>query len=331
MAENMYFDPSSFDFTSLVDVVEQGNEEKEQPYTTAKEVGPDGGFITDASDLFDSDDEQDEETEVDPNQDISDFVDRDAEAADVIKIINDLDDEALLDIAGTPMSKGQIKELKQRAERVDQQSEYLDKATVNFEQANEWIEMQILTKEAAIDKNIKYLENMRNHPNISDTDYKKFSRDLEEAKAMKEEINETAKGIVSVRKEQQKVLTARRFANTTYEMSQEFPQWKDWEVQIMDDALARGFSKEYLLKSWDTNLARTLLESYMFRKNKNLAATKARDAAKAKAAKSAPSSVSVSRKAMDEKAAKTAAIKKKIAKGDIDRKDMGAWFDVIPD
>lgn len=328
MTDNMYYDPASFDFTSLVDVVEQ-DEKQEQPYTKAKDVGPDGGFIADASDLFDTDDEPEEETELDPNQDISDFVDRDAEAADVIKIINDLDDDALLDIGGSPMSKGQIKELKQRAERVDQQSQYLDKATTNFEQANEWIEMQILTKEAAIDKNIKYLENMRNHPNISDTDFKKFSRDLEEAHAMKNEINEAAQRIVNVRKEQQKVLTARRFANTTYEMAQEFPQWRDWEVQIMDDALARGFSKEYLLKSWDTNLARTLLESFMFRKNKDLAANKAREAAKA--AKSAPTSVAVSRKAMDAKAAKTAAIKKKIAKGDIGRNDMGAWFDVIPD
>ncbi|EAQ0496831.1 hypothetical protein CTP45_07785 [Salmonella enterica] len=327
---DMYFDTDSFYFESLVDVVETPAK-AEKPYTTTEDIDQDGGVISDASDLFDPEELEQEESEVDPTG-ISDLVDSDAENADIVRIINDLPDDIPLDINGKTFTKAQLSDLTNRADEVTARDQWLDKQVKDFDEANEYVEMQILTRESAIDKNIAYLERMLDHPSLSSDDYKQYSKDLREAKAMKDDIITAAKDIVTARKQQQNILTQRRFADTDIAMTKIHPQYMGWRDQIIDYMMKdMGFSPEYVIKNYDKNLAQMAIESMMFRKSRTESQNKAREAARQKAVKSAPGAVSANRKQQDQKTVKANAVKKKIAKGEIERGDMGAWFDIIPD
>ncbi|EBT2241094.1 hypothetical protein CJH86_05450 [Salmonella enterica] len=337
MSNDMYFDPTQFDFTNLVDVVETSPEKVERPSTRSNEVGPDGGVTDDVSDLkefsvFDETDEDQEETEQDANNDISDLLDKDNEEADAIKIINDLDDNTPLDIDGFTATKAELRELAKRAKTVDEQSEFLNLAATTFDQGNQWIELQLLTKTTAVDKNINYLENCLNHPQITSDDYRNYHDQLKAARKMKEEIENDAKHIAGVRREQEQALTRNRWTQTDVTMQQVYPDWIKWRDTLINDALARGISAAKIEKDYDPQYAQMMLESFQYRKNKAVASEKAKAAAQAKAARSVSSKTTTAQLAeSDKKAAQLRALKQKQARHGLDRDDMAKLFEHLKD
>ncbi|EJH4367111.1 hypothetical protein ND480_002104 [Salmonella enterica subsp. enterica serovar Bareilly] len=335
---DMYFDTGDFNFMDLVDVVETTPGEIEKTYTKAADVGPDGGNISDASDLMefdfsqDEDEPEQEETDFDPNQDTSDLVDRDAEQGDIVSIINDLDENTLLDIDGKAMTKAQIKELSKRAQQVDEQSDFLNLAATTFDQGNQWIELQLLTKETAVDKNIAYLEKCLNHPQITGDDYRNYHDQLKSARLMKKEIEADAQHIANVRKEQHEALTRHRWTNTDATMQNMYPDWMKWRKQLIDDALNRGIKADYIEKAYDPNFAQMLLESYQYRQNKKTAQERALASAKAKAARSNPSAKTTKQlDARDRKTAELQLLKKKMSKGELSREEHTKLFNHLVD
>lgn len=336
--ENMYFDPAQFDFTSLVDVVEK-DAEPERPYTKTTDINQDGGRVDDASDLespgsfFDTEETEPEETK-DINDDVSDLIDSDKVISDAVDIFNDLDDNTPLNLGdGFEMTKPQIKELMRSKQLVDQQKEFLDIASQKIDQGNEWIESQLLTKQTAIDKNIAFLEKCLNNPTITGDDYRKFHNDLQTAKQAKAEIEADAQHIFNVRKEQEEALTRHRFIITDTQMQEVYPDWLKWKDQLVNDAVSRGMSPQTIMKSWDKSFATALLESFMYRKNKELAANKARQAAeKIKAARSTQSAAAINRQAAtDKREAEKRALIIKQKKGGLTREENAKMFDYLVD
>lgn len=335
MSESMYFDPQDFNFTDLVDVVETTPAEIEKSYTKAKEVGPDGGFIDDASDLGDlfGGEENEQEETPDYNDNVSDLVENEKINNDLITIFNDLDDQSLLDFGGETLTKPQVKELLKSKQQIDQQKEFLDLATQRIDQGNEWIEMQLLTKQTSIDKNIAFLEKCLNNPTITGEDYRKFHNDLKAAKDMKTEIEKDAQTIFNTRKEQEETLTRHRFIITDSQMSETYPDWLKWKDQLVNDAISRGIPSQTIMKSWDKAFATALLESFMYRKNKEIAGKKAREAANAiKAAKSTPSAQAIRQTQLsDRKAAELQNLKKKMGKGMMTPEEHTRMFNHLVD
>ncbi|EGJ5143361.1 hypothetical protein INE66_003646 [Salmonella enterica subsp. enterica] len=335
---DLYFDPSQFDFTKLVDVIEQ-DAEPERPYTKAADINQDGGVIDDASDLdspgsyFDSkEDEQEESTDF--NDNVNDLIDSEKVNSDAVSIFNDLDDSTPLDFGdGFEMTKPQVKELLRSKQLVDQQKEFLDIASQKIDQGNEWIESQLLTKQTAIDKNIAFLEKCLTNPTITGDDYRKFHNDLQTAKQAKSEIEADAQHILNVRKEQEEALTRHRFIITDTKMQEVYPDWLKWKDQLVNDAVSRGMSPQTIMKSWDQSFATTLLESFMYRKNKEKAGVKARQAAdKIKAARSTQSAAAVNRAAAaDRKEAEKRALLAKQRKGGLTRDENAKMFDYLVD
>ncbi|EDK1967271.1 hypothetical protein CH513_15425 [Salmonella enterica subsp. enterica serovar Infantis] len=337
MSDEMYFDPTTFDFTNLVDVVETSPEKVERPNIRSNEVGPDGGITDDVSDLkefsvIDETDEDQEETEQDANKNISDLLDKEGEQSEAIKIINDIDENTPLDIDGFTMTKAEIKNLAKRAKTVDANADFLNMAAQTHDEGNQWIELQLQTKKTAIDKNIEYLEQCKNHPNITGDQYKQFSADLEAAKNMKKEIDSTAQEILKVRNEQAEIQTRNRWTQTDVIMQQAYPDWLQWREHLINDALARGIPATNIEKSYDPQFAQMMLESFQYRKNKSVASEKAKAAAKAKAARSVSSKTTTAQLAeTDKKAAQLRALKQKQARHGLDRDDMAKMFDHLKD
>ncbi|EHQ2770452.1 hypothetical protein KRB99_000021 [Salmonella enterica] len=336
--ENMYFDPSTFDFTQLVDVVEQ-DAKPERPYTKATDINQDGGVIDDASDLdspgsyFDNSEDEQEEN-IDYNDNVDDLIDSEKVNSDAVDIFNDLDDNTPLNLGdGFEMTKPQIKELMRSKQIVDQQKEFLDLASQKIDQGNEWIETQLLTKQTAIDKNIAFLEKCLNNPTITGEDYRKFHNDLQTAKQAKAEIEADAQHIFNVRKEQEEALTRHRFIITDTKMQEVYPDWLKWKDQLVNDAVSRGMSPQTIMKSWDQSFATTLLESFMYRKNKEKAGAKARQAAEQiKAARSTQSAAAINRQAAaDKREQEKRALLAKQRKGGLTRDEHAQMFNYLVD
>ncbi|EJN5909415.1 hypothetical protein ABE356_000207 [Escherichia coli] len=333
---DMYFDPSEFDFTNLVDVVES-SQEKEQPYTKANDVGPDGGHISDASDLMSKeftfpDDEPEADPEFDPNESVSDFIDPNAETEETVKIINDLADDVPLDIGGEVMTKAQIKEQKARLQRVDQNADFLQYAADTFEQDNKTIDERLTYKDVAVDYNIQYLKNCVEAA-TDQASFNDFKEQLKNAEAMKARIEADAKEITKKRIEQAATLTRNRWVSTDAKMMETYPDWLKWRDHLIEYAKDSGMRPTYIERAYDPAFAQMLLESYQFRQNKQISQANAHAAAKkAGAAKSIANKTSAAQlAAADAKQAELRKLKNKMAKGGLDRGDLSKMYDHLVD
>lgn len=333
---DMYFDTDKFDFDSLVDVVET-TPEQSRPYTKAKDVGPDGGLVSDASDLADNefsfpDDEPEADPDFDPNESVSDFIDPNAETEETVKIINDLADDVPLDIGGEVMTKAQIREMKTKLQRVDQNADFLQYAADTFEQDNKTIDERLTYKNVAVDRNIQYLKNCIEAA-TDQASFNEYKQQLKDAEAMKKAIEDDAKAITADRQRQAENLTRNRWVSTDAKMMESYPDWLKWRDHLINDALQRGYKASYIEKAYDPIFAQTLLESYQFRQDKENSRNRAYEAAKkAGAAKSIANKASKSElAAADAKTAELRALKKKMAKGGLDREDLPKMYDHLVD
>ena len=333
---DMYFDTNIFNFDNLVDIVEQ-DAPKEKPYTKASDVGPDGGNISDASDLTGNeftfpDDEPEADPEFDPNQSVSDFVDPNAETEETVKIINDLADDVPLDIGGEVMTKSDIKQMKAKLQRVDQNADFLQYAADTFEKDNKTIDERLTYKDVAVDYNIQYLKNCIEAATDQAT-FNDFKQQLKEAEAMKKQIEKDRDEITKKRDDQQKQLIRNQWVSTDAKMMDIYPNWLQWRDHLINDALQRGYKASYIEKNYDPMFAQTLLESYQYRQNKLTSETNARNSAKkAGAAKSIANKASATElAAADAKSKELRELRKKLAKGALSPEDNRKLFDHLPD
>lgn len=329
--ENMYFDPSSFDFTQLVDVVEQ-DAEPEKPYTKAAQVGADGGLIDDASDLADLLPSEDETTatERDPNDDVSDFVTPEVDP-DKITIFNDLPEDAPLLFDGVELSKKQVKELLNAKEEFENQKDIVATAANSIDQIHRYIKQNHAAHALSIDTNIANIQRKMNS-GISATEYGEEARKLNQALEARQMLNARVDEEMKLLDVQQAEVTRFRVEQTDQQMRKEFPQWDQLKGGLLRDMQERGVNLGELEKVWNKEIAQAFLNDFRFRKQKEKAGAAALEAAKAKAPRSTSTAANAQRtKALDAQAAQKAALLKKQRNGGLTQAENAKMFDFLVD
>ncbi|EGH6051905.1 hypothetical protein L4K91_004488 [Salmonella enterica] len=329
--ESMYFDPSDFDFTQLVDVVETTPNEP-KPGMKLEEVTPDGGRVDDISDLADlfTADEDESETEKDINDDVSDLVKPEVDP-DTITLFNDLPDDAPLDIGGESMTKAQIKELKQAKEVFESQKELVSTAANSIDQIHQFIQRNHMAHALSIDTNIQNIQRKMNS-GISATEYGEEARKLNQAFEAKAMLNARIDEEMKLLNVERQEATRFRVNQVDHVLKNEVPQWDQIKGGLLKDLQEQGHDLGELEKVWNVKLAKALLNDYRYRKQKEQAGAKALEAAKAKAPRSTSTPANAQRqKSLDANEAKKAALLKKARNGGLSREDNAAMFNFLVD
>lgn len=333
--ESMYFDPSDFDFTSLVDVIE-GDSMPEKPAAKLADVGPDGGRvddISDLSDLFDTDEDAEEKATFDANQDASDLITSEVDP-DKITLFNDLPDDAALSFDGHEMTKTQVKELFNAKQVFDEQRELVETAATSIDQIHTFIKRQAMTNQTAIDLNIQNLQRKLNS-NISSTEYGEYSRQLNQAVEARNQLNANVDEQMNLLNVERDLTTKFRIAETDRQMKAEIPQWDQIKGPLLSEIQKQPNGNQLLgelEKVWNPQIAKMVLDSYRYRKGREQVGAKALEAAKAKAPRSTSTAANAQRQnALDAKAAQKAALVKKAKSGAMTREDNAKMFDFLVD
>lgn len=331
--ESMYFDPSDFDFTQLVDVVETTPNEP-KPGMKLNEVTPDGGRVDDISDLADlfTADEDESETEKDINDDVSDLVKPEVDP-DTITLFNDLPDDAPLDIGGESMTKAQIKELKQAKEVFESQKELVSTAANSIDQIHQFIQRNHMAHALSIDTNIQNIQRKMNS-GISATEYGEEARKLNQALEAKAMLNARIDEEMRLLNVERQEATRFRVNQVDHILKQDVPQWDQLKGGLLQEIKKIGGDEllNDLEKVWNPHIAKMALDAYRYRKQKEQAGAKALEAAKAKAPRSTSTPANAQRqKSLDANEAKKAALLKKARNGGLSREDNAAMFNFLVD
>ena len=330
--ESMYFDPSDFDFTALVDVVEhEAPQVKELP--KLNEIGPDGGAVEDTSDLADLflADEDEAEAEKGINDDVSDLVTNSEVDPDKITLFNDLPDDAALIFDGVEMSKQQVKELFQAKETFDNQKELVSTAANSIDQIHSYIQRNHMAHALSIDTNIQNIQRKMNS-GISATEYGEEARKLNQALEAKAMLNARIDEEMKLLDVQRAETTRFRIMQTDQAIRAEVPQWEQLKGGLLKDMQDRGVNLAELEKVWSKEVALAFLNDYRYRKQKEKAGATALEAAKAKAPRSTSTAANAQRqKALDANAAKKAELLRKQRNGGLDRDDHAKLFEFLVD
>lgn len=331
--ESMYYDPASFDFTSLVDVVE-ADPETVKPYTKATDVNQDGGIVDDASDLADlfiTDEDEPETGEIDPNDDVSDLAMPDEDTTDKITIFNDLPDDVPLVIEGQELTKSQIKKLFEDKETFETQKEFISTAANSLDQIHRYIQQNHAAHALSIDTNIQNIQRKMNS-GISATEYGEEARKLNQALEAKAMLNARVDEEMKLLDVQRAETTRFRILQADQAMRAEVKEWDQIKGGLLKDLQERGINLGELEKVWSKDVALMALNDYRYRKGKKDVEAKALAAAKAKAPRSTSTAANAKReKSLDAAAAKKQALLNKARKGELTPEDNRNMFNFLVD
>lgn len=166
---DMYFDPTEFDFTNLVDVVPSTESEFKEALAAAKDVGPDGGRVDDASDLIEFQEAQEEEPlSDDPNDNISDLMYSEEEQAQAAEDFNYLPNDFVIDWGGYKATKEETLNKLKKVEEVEAKEEFLSDLYDKSEQGTRWLYRESGVSMRAIENEINQLTyEIHNAPNAT--------------------------------------------------------------------------------------------------------------------------------------------------------------------
>ncbi|EBL2669813.1 hypothetical protein D3Q16_26810 [Salmonella enterica] len=332
MSNDMYFDTNTFDFTSLVDVVETGANEPVKQAAKISDIGPDGGSVDDISDLADLfyATDEDESTDTDPNNDVSDLL-TDTVDPDTITLFNDLPDDAPLDILGEPMTKAQIRELKQAKEVFESQKEVVSTAANSIDQIHRHLQQEAIKHSTAIDLNIQNIQRKMNS-NISATEYGELARQLNSAMEARNSLNASVDERMRLLDIEKAEVTRFRIDQVNHVMRAEVPQWDQIKGGLLQDMQSRGVNLGELEKVWSKDVAMMALNDYRYRKLKENKGNQAIADAKAKAPRSTSTAANAQRQqTLDATTAKKAALIKKARQGNLSKAEHSEMFNFLVD
>lgn len=333
MSNDMYFDPSSFDFTNLVDVVET-EPTAPKPGLKLDEVTPDGGMVDDISDLADlfaADEDEESKESTDLNDNVSDLLTNHDVDDDKITIFNDLPDEATLIFDGHEMSKKQVKELFQAKQIFDEQKELVSTAANSIDQIHRHLQQEAIKHATAIDLNIQNIQRKMNS-NISATEYGELARQLNSAMEARNSLNASVDERMRLLDIEKAEVTRFRIDQVNHVMRAEVPQWDQIKGGLLQDMQSRGVNLGELEKVWSKDVAMMALNDYRYRKLKENKGNQAIADAKAKAPRSTSTAANAQRQqTLDATTAKKAALIKKARQGNLSKAEHSEMFNFLVD
>lgn len=338
----MYFDTSDFDFASLTDVVGLGDSntntaiDKASVSRNARTASEETtGFSVeddDISDLFPLT-ESDEGTESNPNDDVTDLQQSINERTgfNFTDAFRNADDNAYIDFEGLTLTKGELKELYKSKTKVDHDAAYFAEQAQRFDADNKMINQRYLMQATVLENNINVLTQRLNNPNITDSDYANYSRQLQAQQMEHHKLTQEVNHIMNTRAQQEQLVNGYRIRAADQELSSLYPEWNRYKVDVLNYAQEQGISGVTLEKVYDKPLMSALLKAYLYDANKKRVQSEVEQ--RTSQARNARSTVSATKstrnpKANDEYQAKA---KRAIAQMGGDRHSNVRAFDYLVD
>lgn len=334
MADNeLYFDPTSFDFTSLVDVVE--HEEDDKPAKQERNTrGPDGGVVDDTSDLvFPEDDEEPEDTEEAEEAD-------DSDEEDVEEVEEEAEEESEEEVDfedyQITLPNGEEVTLSDLVKGY-KDNEAVEAAISEFQKTQE----EFTEKSASVGRLLELarLEADRVIEDYEGFDWASYKRDdpagyvenrefLDKYKERRKEIISAMEKIDADKVQAEKEAKAQAAVEAGAILSRDIPGWnQNLYVELLDFAIANGADKDMIENSTDPVMFKMLYKALQFEKGKQIVKAKVkRVGSPTKVVK--PNAKPVER--VDGNGKKTALIKKMKTSG-LDKNEHTALFDFLVD
>ncbi|EEI7324273.1 hypothetical protein G4E03_003462 [Salmonella enterica] len=330
---DMYFDTDTFDFDTVIDVLDAKTGEAINKGVKLDEVTPDGGLvddISDLSDLFENEEEAEREAVIaaDPNNNVSDLVSPDDEK-EVISIFEDLPEDAVFTIGGETLTKARIQELQKAEKQITNDREVVTQAAKTIDQVSRFIEQDYYRHQTAIDANIENIQKAMNS-GVSETEYGKLSRQLNSAIEARNALNSRVD-------ERMRLLDLQRAEQTRYDVhqadvhaSRKIPNWEKIRGTVLADVAAMGVDLNKIEKIIDGPLFEVLYKASAHDRSIKKQSQLALEKAKAKA----PRSQRATTTPQDSRDAKTQKQHQLIAKannGGLSREENSQLFDFLVD
>lgn len=333
MADSMYYDPASFDFTSLVDVVETDDENVEVPAVAPQD--PDGGVVDDASDLMGVEDEPEEEVEEEEEETEEESEEEESEEEEEVEETPEEQEVDFEDYQITLPSGDEVT----LSELVKgyKDNTALEAAVTDFQKSQE----EFVEKSSSVGKLLELakLEADRVIEDYDGFDWGSYKKDdpagyvenrefLDRYKARREEIIGAMKQLDADKAKAEDEQKAAAAVEAGVVLARDIPGWnKDLYVELMDFAIANGADKATIEQSTDPVMFKMLFKALQFEKGKAIVKAKVKKVGSpTKVAK--PSSKPVERK--DSNPAKKALMKKMNA-GKLTQADNAKMFDFLVD
>ncbi|WBM71929.1 hypothetical protein OH773_06725 [Buttiauxella sp. WJP83] len=315
MSNEMYFDTSSFDFDSLTDIVGL-NDNNGNPAHDKKSVSNNAKAyrdeIDDMSDLFPDAVRDEEEQEIDPNDDVSDLaINEPRNGANLTDYFRAADDNAFIDFEGLQLTKAQIKELYKSKTKVEHDSAYFSEQAKRFDEDNKMINQRYLMQATVLENNINVLTQRLNNPNITDSDYANYSRQLQQQQVAHQQLTNEVNQIMNTRSQQEQLVNGYRIRAADQELSNLYPEWNKYKTDVLSYAQSEGVNGNILEKVYDKPIMQMMLKAYLYDANKKRVAAEINN--KTSQARNARSTSSANQSTRNQKVSEQDAAKAKAA------------------
>ncbi|EBU8272210.1 hypothetical protein DLL80_23875 [Salmonella enterica subsp. enterica serovar Newport] len=334
----MYFNTDSFDFNSIVDVVESNETPLVKDITTLKEVGPDGGSVSDASDLMSEEElaalEEEKARLADPNQNISDILYNEEEKQQILEDFNYLPDDFVIDWGGKYQgSKAEVLEKLEKIEQVEAKEEFLTALYDNAEQGSRWLNRESGVTKRALNAEInQIIIDLNNAPNkVEKADcYERLIHKQQELENFYKAEDEAIRVQDAIK---QQAIEANTLKVNNI-MAKRFTDFNEVMAGAYEEMKANGLSRvKFERDNYNPWVAEQV---YIAQKTKQRENGKVKlayeNAEKRKAARSASNSAPSQRNTpQDTSAAELAALRRKMSSGGLTREEHAKLFPFLKD
>ncbi|EKE9051051.1 hypothetical protein OXE08_004518 [Salmonella enterica] len=339
MNKDLSIDTDTFDFFSLNDITDDERATyapqptaPAAPLTSADEVGPDGGVVDDARDLFDNDEERELEAEeaADPNNNVSDLqTPQDDE--EVITLFNDLPDDAPMSFNGRNMTKADVAAAIAKIDEVNAHSEIVSDAAKNIDQIHRFLVREHARSSTAIDTNINLIQ-QRMNSGVSDVEYGNLSRQLQQAIEARNALDYSTDEKMRALDVERAEVVKFRINEEINTLSKTIPDWENRRSKVLSYAQAQKVNLNEVEKIWTPQLAEMFYKAYCYDQRRAQVKDEALAKAKAKAPRSQASAANAQRtQAASMTEQQRAALVNKAKRGELSEREQSDMFKYLID
>ncbi|EHT3579222.1 hypothetical protein KXY27_004541 [Salmonella enterica] len=329
---DLYFDTDSFDFNSIVDVVEDTPEQfAANTMRKAADVDPTmGGVVDDASDLPQQEEPEDDKPH-DPNADVSDLLVSEEEKAQALEDFNYLPDDFPIKFGDQTRTKAEVNEKLQKVDEVEAKEEFVSDVFNKVEQGARWIYRESGVGLLEINEEINQLTNDY-HTAPNNAVKGEIADKLMNASAKRDRMYAKVDEVLKVNAAiEQEAIAANTF-KVNNAMKRRYSDYDQIMAHVMDDMKANGVSRAAFEKQLNPWFAEKIYKATKAEMMENEKVKQAYARANAKATRSQSAPTTANRAAPTEaEAAKKAALVAKMKKGGLSTEENRMMFNFLKD
>lgn len=330
---DMYFDPNSFNFEDLVDVVEDSPKDFKRNVDNQSLSNPDGGVIETARDLIDPEEREPEAPqELDPNSDVSDLLYSEEDKSDASDDFNYLPDDYLIDFGGRKATKAEVNQKLAIIEEIEQKADFISAIYEKAEQGTRWLTRESGVSVRSIDNEIAQLtQDIHSAPNqaIKGELYDKLIRKQEERSELYKNVDAALQVDAAIKRQ---AIAANTF-NVNNLMKKKYPDFEQVMGKAIEDMKANRVNPiefEQRYNPWIADKVYKAMKAELTendRVNKAFQASEARRAARSQS----NSNTNIKTQQQDKNAERLAMLKRKQATHGLTKQEHSEMFQYLKD